>query len=174
MEFFIELYFILMLACLMLRGMLFHQREEKWYKTLIPGYNKYVLGKLTENKKLGLVAGISHAMFHILFLVYIVIVLVMMEEGTALIANGEFYVLTNRTLLNVIQYVWLAFALIAWVTWTWLMRNFSMKQKSSSWWMFMWAICPTLAYIYFVCIRKTVFIPSKGLVEREVSYRKVS
>ena len=158
--------------------MLFSKREEKWYKTLIPGYNRYTIGKLSDSKKVGLIAGISNVLFQIIFLLYLGLELQLLETGQLVVYEDKIVGIassdTIATLMNyVLPYAWYAMALIAWLSWVWMMRKFSIKQGSSSWWLFAWAICPIVGYIYFACVRNRMYIPEKGIVDRNIEYKKV-
>ena len=55
---------LLAIICIVLRAVLFNQRCEKPWKSLIPFYNKYVLGKLCDSKKLGIITMIFSFLTH--------------------------------------------------------------------------------------------------------------
>ena len=178
MELFIEITLGIMIADLIIRGVLFSKREEKWYKTLVPGYNRYTIGKLSDSKLVGLIAGISNALFILIFLIYLSLEAYLLENGMLVVQNDQIVGIaasdTMAFFMNyILPYAWYAMALIAWLSWVILMRKFSIKQGASSWWMFAWAICPIAGYIYFACVRNRMYIPEKGIVDRNIEYKKV-
>ena len=50
------------------RGIIFYKRDIKWWKALVPGVNKYMLGKLVKSKKLA----ISNAIVQTIFWTYFI------------------------------------------------------------------------------------------------------
>ena len=166
--------FILLICIIIFRGLMFNARDEKWYKTLIPGYNKYVIGKLCDCKKLGIAIAVISCLLFVALISYFSIEIYAIRNYATLAKIPEnvneastVYVTLPAIYLDVlmgIAYASLGIAVIYLVLWTIMTRKFSLKQNKSSWWMFAWIICPLIPYVYFSVINKTVYIPGTGLV----------
>lgn len=175
----IELYFLIMIVALIFRGILFHAREEKWYKTLIPGYNKYILGKLSNSKKLGIASAVLNIITRVYFWIYLSLEIYMIKTYTKSVKvdNGESVLVLDipqdwLTWMPILAYILIIIAFVTFVLYIIMMRKFSIINGKSSWWMFVWALCPLFGYIYFSVINKTIYIPNKGLCERSIVYNK--
>lgn len=170
----------LILICIILRGVLFHKREVKWYKTLIPYYNKKIIGDLCDSKKLGILTAIASMIMYITFFISYGIELNIINSLSVIseVELENFNVLDYvsqdiMTANDISKIILLVFAIIYFLLWTILMRKFSYKNNSSTWFMLLWSICPVVAYIYFDFIKKEVYIPNEGLVTYIVEKEKI-
>jgi len=158
------------------KAILFSKRHERKIKAFVPIYNKYIIGKLCDKPKLGLATGIFNFLNVALFIAYIILSYFLVLDYSV---YGELYAASSRIYLsvpdnliivyNITRYGWLASASLTFILWAYLMRCFSIKNNKSSWWMFVWAICPIVGYIYFATLRQ-YYIPKIGIVElKEIS-----
>ena len=174
--------YLLTIFCIMFRGIIFKNRDEKWYKTLVPIYNKYIIGKLSDSKKLGAFTGLFNFLTHIMLLVSMGTImnvyqnvedlqLVYDELGNPAYYTGKF----DQSLINlsyVFLYITLGLTIISFLLWVILTYKFSVKQKSSTWWMIIWGFIPTIAYFYYALVYKKVYIPDVGLMEIKIHREK--
>lgn len=138
-QLFLVLYLYTMVNCVIFRTKLFVQREVAWWKAIIPGYNKYILGSLSDSKLLGFVCGLSRVCLNLVILAYLI---------TA----------TKQLPASVLSILFIVFTVTSFVSWTIMMKNFSVKNNKSSWLMFIWAIFPLAMYIYFTQVSKYRYI----------------
>ena len=172
------MWYVLLFAlflCVIMRGIIFQARDEKWYKTLIPFYNKYILGKLCDKKIIGITVAVLSALTICAFIgtaIYEFDCIENYAEYATVTNNGktELYVTLpeiQTNILNISSYVTLGIAFIYFAMWTWMMRDFSVKNGKSSWLLFAWAILPFTVYVYFAITPK-VYIPDKGILTNVV------
>lgn len=168
------IFFVLFICIIIFRGLLFSARDEKWYKTLIPGYNKYILGKLCDAKKLGVIIGVISVLFVAALIAYASVEIYAIQNYATLAKIPEnineastIYITLPAMYIDIltgISYGALGLAIIYLTLWIIITRKFSLKQDKTSWWMFGWIICPLIPYVYFSVVDKTVYIPNIGLV----------
>lgn len=168
---------MLFVVCMVLRGIIFQNRGEMWIKTLIPCYNKYILGKLSDSKKLGLMVAIANALFYIVTFIKVVLESYIVDAinmyATEITESLSDIVPQNIiTANNICEYVVYVSAGIYFILWVTLMRKFSELQQTSTWWMILWGLCPIVPYIYYTFIYQSYYIPKEGLVYREVMRKK--
>lgn len=171
MEFLILMTFICMII---FRGILFNIRDEKWFKTLIPSYNKYILGKLCDSKILGIIVAISSSLTSLSIISYIALEAHIIQNYATLAEIPKnvndlstIYITIPKDyldILSVLSWLVIIFAVIYLVTWILLTRQFTKKNDCSTWWLILWVICPVIPYTYFSVFNKTVYIPNVGLI----------
>ena len=164
---------LLLITCTILRAFLFNQRGEKPWKSLIPLYNKYVLGQLSDSKKLGIITVIFCALTYIsaLFSYYVeLMMLSLIPSGTDFsTAKIKDYIPDDLVAINdASKIIMLIFAIIFIMSWSLMMRQFSEKNNANTWWILGWAICPIICYIYFIFINNYYYTTEKELVKYEV------
>lgn len=164
---------ILAIICAILRAVLFNQRGEKPWKALIPFYNKYILGRLCDAKKLGIITTIFCFLTHfsIIFTYYIEITMLsLIPAGTDFsTAKVKDYIPDDLvTSYHTSQILMLIFMIIFILSWSIMMRQFSEKNNANTWWILGWAICPIVSYIYFTFINNYYYTVDKELVKYEV------
>ena len=164
---------VILITCTILRAFLFNQRGEKPWKALIPLYNKYILGKLSDSKKLGIITTIFCALTYIaaLFSYYVeLMMLSLIPSGTDFsTAKVKDYIPDDLVAINdASKIIMLIFAIIFILSWSLMMRQFSEKNNANTWWILGWAICPIISYIYFIFINNYYYTVDKDLVRYEV------
>ena len=55
---------IFSILCVAARCVICQQRDIAWWKAIVPGYNKYLLGKLCKHKKLGVACGFLEVIWY--------------------------------------------------------------------------------------------------------------
>lgn len=165
---------IFYLICIIARGMFFHKSKDKWYKTFIPVYNIYTLGKLNNQKKLGLATGIVLTFTNLFFVFCFAYELWILENYTtniqipqALQQQGIINVAVPENVANVAiysKYILLAVATLSIMLWSILLWKFLIYQKSNYWWIILWVMIPVIPYVYFGVIRKKIVIDNKMYV----------
>ena len=163
--------FIAFIICIIARVKIFKDRYERGWKALVPFYNKYIFGKLIDNKKLGLIVSICNALFIGLICICVYIEYEILDKLPYTIEDVDTFNILDyvpQSLLtsnNVFKILLLISAVAYFVTWVILTYKFSAKQNSNTWWMLAWAIIPVVPYIYYAYIYNTVYLTDKGLVQ---------
>ena len=166
-----DIILIFTLLSILFRGKLFKDRDIKYRWTFMPFYNKVILGKLSESKKLGIATATSSFITTMLLGICVYVeysIWTMLPQGEIDISvfKVEDYVpqayITANDVLKILLLIVAAVYFIAWVA---LMYKFSEKQDASTWWMIAWGIIPIIPYFYFSYIHKSIYIPQDGLVE---------
>lgn len=165
---------VLYLFATILRSIVFHKREEKWYKGFIPFYNKYTLGKLCDQKILGIITAVLNFLVVAIFTTLVILeyhIIMSMPAVIEDINNFDIYQYVTKFEIdfnNVLQVVIGVIAALYIVFWTWLSYKFIKKNGDPVWWLLVWIIVPDLGYLYS-CTHNTVYIPGTGMVK----YKKV-
>lgn len=164
---------IVTIICVILKAVLFNQRGEKAWKALIPFYNKYVLGRLGDAKKLGIINTIFCFLANaaIFFTYYIELVMLsLVPVGTDFsTAKVKDYIPDDLVAsYHASQVLMLIFVVIYFFSWALMMRQFSEKNNANTWWILGWAVCPIIGYIYFIFINNYFYTINKELVKYEV------
>ena len=171
---------LLSTICIVCRCVVFERQEIKWWKSFVPAYNKYLIGKIAGAKKVGIVSAIIIPFAKIflvlcyLFEYYIIQnfatsvkvpydntvasqIQVVIPKDKAYLANIAIY---SKYLLIVIYVV----ALIMWFI---LMRRYIKQQKKSTWLLVISVICPVIVFFYFA-ISKTFMVEDKEYTMKRV------
>ena len=163
--------FVAFIICIIARVKIFWDRQEKGWKALIPFYNKYVLGKIIDNKKIGIIVSIFEFLFIGIISLCIYIEYIILEKIPYTITDIDNFNLTDyvpQSLLtsnSIFKILLIIIAVLYFISWVILTYKFSDKQNSNTWWMLAWAIIPVVPYIHYAYIYKTVYIPNKGLIQ---------
>lgn len=166
-------YLIILAICVVLRGILFVQRGEKFLLTIVPWYNKYVIGRLCEQKKLGIATAISSALFYLILFGNTVIEYLIIDSVSGLTIDTEDPSSINlseyvpKELLNyneIIKAAVFISAILYFVLWVILMYKFTVMNDASTWWFIVWGIAPIISYIYFTAVYHTYYTPKEGLI----------
>lgn len=158
---------LLLIICTVLRAVIFNQRGEKFWKALIPFYNKYILGKLSDAKKLGIITTIFSGLTYFITIFSYNVELMMLStipSGTDITKIKEYIPDELMTLNDVTKAMMLIFGVILLFSWSLMMRQFSEKNNANTWWILGWAICPIISYIYFIFIHPYFYTKEKELV----------
>lgn len=171
---------LLSIICIVCRCVVFERQDIKWWKSFIPAYNKFLIGKIAGAKKVGLVTAIMipfaklYLLFCYLFEYYLIQnyatevkipydntvasqIQVVIPKDKAYLANIAIY---SKYLLIVIYVV----ALIMWFI---LMRRYIKQQKKSTWLLVISVICPVIVFFYFA-ISKTFMVEDKEYTMKRV------
>lgn len=169
------------IICIILKAVLFMQRGVSPWWTAVPFYNKVIIGKLCDNIKLGIIAAIFNFTTYLSFFILYFIEIMMVNKLPANIdfnkAKPQDYIPETLSQGNEIALIALAISSILFmIVWALLMREFSKKNNSNSWWMIGWVLCPIICYIYFIIIKKEYYTADKELVtfEKKVKVIKKS
>lgn len=173
----VGLLMMLSCICLVCRCFIFNRRDVSWKKAFIPGYNKYKLGMLGNNKKsICVVNGIIHTILHIYFYICFCIELWIIEnystEATMpydAMTDSRIYVSVPKSIANVAiysKYVLVAIAVIALIMWCIMMWKFTITNKKNPWWILLWAAIPVIPYCYFASTRDFVLDGKRYRLER--------
>lgn len=162
---------ILTIICAFCRFIIFKKRDIRGVTALIPGYNKYKIGKLVGNKRLGIANGIAHVVFQLFFIFCFTYELWIIQNYATEIkipANGitESAIQVNvpQSVANIAigsKYVLIGLAVITMILWCMMMWKFTMQHKRNPWWIILWACIPVIPYIYFAYINDVVSIDGK-------------
>lgn len=158
------------LLAAILRCIVFHKREEKWYKGLIPFYNKYTLGKLCDNKVIGIINGILNFLTIGVFASLIILEYHMLMELPSVIEDAstfDVYQYISQTEMDFNNGLQVALGIVAalyFVSWVWLGYRFIKKNGDPVWWILVWILVPDLSYIYYSTHSK-MYIPGTGMVK---------
>ena len=172
----IDIILILSVICILCRGIIFKQRNQNKLKTIIPGYNKYVLGQLCGKRKLGKCTGIFEILFFVVIFIKVLIEAYIIniayknnisdiQEIVNFIPNSVIFINNN------FHYLIILVCIIYYILFVYLMRTFSEKNNTSTWWMLIWGTIPVIAYIYYAFICKVCYIP-KELKKKKVRKKK--
>lgn len=162
------------------RCIIFKKRDIKWWKALIPGYNKYLLGKLSDNKRLGKINMILVPFTIIYFLAcflfetwiiksysYQVIIPYQASQASQISVKVPDYI-ANVAIYS--KYALIILVVIAMVYWTKLMYNFTKLHQKSNWLVLFWALCPPISYIYFAITKDTYINGKLYTMERVIKH----
>ena len=160
---------LLIIICTILRAVIFNQRGEKAWKSLIPFYNKYVLGKLCDSKKLGIITMVFSCLTYVITMISYSVELMMLS---LIPSDTEFsmtkikeYIPNNLMTLNdTTKIMMIIFGVVFLFSWSLMMRKFSEKNNANTWWILGWAICPVVSYAYFCFIHPYFYTIDKNLV----------
>lgn len=170
------------IICLICRCIMFKKRDLTIKKALIPGVNKYWLGKLVKSKKLGIANGIAHTVFWLYFCVCFGIELWIMQNYAAYItvptndsAFSQVHVSLPENIANLAiwsKYVLIAVGVVTIILWCMMMWKFTIQHKRNPWWICLWAVIPVIPYIYFASISDVVSIDGKRYSLQKVEIKQ--
>lgn len=138
--------------CIIERCFIFFQRDVAFWKALIPGYNKYLLGKMCGCKKLGIATAIVLTLcFGTLIGIYCFEMWIVRTHPIYYSDIAQQFVVEGVTetivfWLRFMQYALIFLAALSVICWSWMMLKFSQMHKKSNWWILLWAVCPILPY----------------------------
>ena len=150
---------IFSILCVAARCVIFQQRDITWWKAIVPGYNKYLLGKLCKHKKLGVACGFLEVIWYCVIAgVYEYEVWLTQRYATGYANNNGQIILavpeeirTAFTILRVVVIVTAALYLFVWSVMMWKFSN--MHQKSNKW-LILWTIVPVIPLCYFALSKR--------------------
>ena len=167
--------------CAICRCIMFKKRDIKWYKALIPGVNKYLIGKIAGLKKLAVANGIATTVFWLYFYACFGYELWIIQNYAVGVQTpydasqgSMIQVAVPKNIANIAiwsKYILIAVALITLILWCMMMWKFTLKHKRSPWWILLWASIPVIPYIYFSCISDVVSIDGKRYIIKKVEIK---
>lgn len=153
------------------RCIMFIRRDIKWKYAVIPGVNKYWLGKLVKSKKLGIANAISHTLFWLYFWFCFGLEIWVLQNYSAYAyipkdgtTQSMIQIALPDNLANILvwsKYLLIAFAVVTIILWSMMMWRFTIQHKRNPWWICLWAVIPVIPYIYFASISDVVSIDGK-------------
>lgn len=173
---------LLSFICAICRSIIFKKRDIKWWKSFVPGYNKYLLGKLVQDKKLAIANAIAHTFFWLYFWAcfgYELWIISNYAVGIQNPINGVeqsvVQVAVPENVANIAiwsKYILIAVALVTLILWCMMMWKFTIKHKRNPWWIVLWAALPVIPYIYFANISDVVSIDGKRYSIQKVEIKQ--
>lgn len=172
---------ICMFISALARCVMFQKRDVKWWKALIPCYNKVILGKMSNSKKIGIINAIMLPVLYIYFLACFGYELWIMENYTQWVRTDP--TATNDSLVQVVvpkevantaiysKYVLIGLAAIALICWIIFAIKYVKANKLSYWWMLWWVIVPVVPYCYFAISNKRIVINGKSYEMKRVEVK---
>lgn len=167
---------------LICRGIIFQKRDVSWFCTLIPGFNKYKLGKLAGTKKLGIINAIAHTITYLISVIYIGFEFYLIQtyaDKAYLSKDGTSAITTIQVpaeaaeLATFLKNAFIVCGIITMILWCMMMWKFTLLHKKSPWWILLWAMCPIIPYIYFAAIPEMVIDGKHYILQRvEVANKK--
>ena len=162
--------FIIMIVCVVDTCIIFSQRDEKWWKALIPGYNRYVFGKLCNSKKLGVLSGIMKIVWNIVLMFIYGFELWIAQTYTMSLYDANKLIFevpaSVKDWITILRIVMIVVAAIYMFVWSYLMNKFSQMHGKSSWWIALWAICPVIPLHYFALSKNIAMYGNSFNLER--------
>ena len=162
MEFILLCMFISIIA----RCILINKHDIKWWKGLIPGYNKYILGKISNKKKLGIINAILHPILFIYFIAcFIFEVWIMREYSSQVIIptnanmDSKVYLSVPDNIANIAlysKYGLILLSIVTMIVWCMMMWEFTKIHKRSPWWILLWFSIPVIPYCAFAMSNEVV------------------
>ena len=141
------------------RAVLFHRSGIKWWKSFVPIYNKYLLGKMSGHKLIGGLNAFFIPFTYLYFIGYFAISLSIAQQYDPqfkMLADGSYVVSPEvyvpaglATKMNILNYVFIAVVLMAVILWDIMMWKLTMYEKKNPWWIVAWTICPVFPYVVF-------------------------
>ena len=153
--------------CIVLRCFIFKQRDIKWWKALIPGYNKYLFGKSCNQKKLGIAAATAIVAWYAILLVTFIYEMWVFRKYAANASVSEFGQLmvtvpeSVKNTLEAFRYIVTSVTLVAIVFWSWMMLKFSEMHGKPKYWVVFWAVCPVIP-LAIIALGNTIAVDGKS------------
>ncbi len=169
---------ICLIICMICRIFIFNKRDVSWKKAIIPGVNKYQIGKISGCKKwICWLNAIIHPLLHLYFIACFCIELWIIQKysTSATIpyntdSDSKIYVSVPKHIANIAvwsKYILIIIAVIALISWCIMMWKFTTTNNKSTWWIILWAIAPVIPYCYFAT-RKDFVVNGKKYVMKRV------
>ena len=161
---------ILLTICAIARGTMFKKRDIKRWYAFVPGYNKYIFGKMINEKKLGIINAILQPLVYVVLAAGLGIELwiinnygtnVYVPNDPALDAN--IYVEVPKKIAYIAvssKYALIAVCIAAAIAWVIMTYKFVKLHKKSTLWCILWILMPVIPYCYFA-ISNDVVIDGK-------------
>ena len=173
---------LLMIVCALCRCVIFKKRDINPIAALIPILNKYKLGKLTGNKRLGLISGILISIFHLVFLFNFGLELWIIDQYAYTIKqpyntidDSQVEAIVTENIANLAifsKYLLIVSATAALIFWCMMMWRFTMQHDKSPWWILLWAFIPAIPYVYFA-FSSIIVIDGKKYIMQKIELDKV-
>lgn len=150
---------ICLVICIVARAIIFNRSGIKWWKSLIPMYNKYLLGKMTGHKLLGIINAFwlpfMYAM-SVFFMIMNIQLAAQYDPNFKILADGTFVMSQSVEVPDnvahwvlAVNYIYIAIVALAVILWDMLMWQLIKYEDKNPWWIVMWTLCPAIAYTAF-------------------------
>lgn len=170
------LVFIASIVCIVDRAIIFQQRDIKWWETLVPFRNKYLFGKLCNQKIAGVIVAIANFLWTVMLGIIYLFERYLETTYYAGMYSSTQYILevpAQETFrLNVIRIAVMVIAGIYMASYCYVMYKFSAMHGKSSKWIIGWAIAPVFFLTYFA-LSKNVSMYGKNYVMVRLDADKV-
>lgn len=164
------------LISIITRCILLKKHNIKWWKGLVPGYNKYLLGKISNKEKLGKINAILHPFFTIyLFACFVFEMWILQEYSSQVLIptnvemDSKIYLSVPDTIANIAiwsKYLLIVVGLVTLVVWCMMMWEFTKIHKRSAWWILLWFSIPAIPYCAFAMSNEVVIDGKRYKYER--------
>ena len=151
--------FICLIICTICKCLMFKRRNIRWWYAIIPGLDKYTIGKLVQNKKLAIANCISYLVYMIVYITnffYNIWIIANYSVDAKIPEDIQEQSVVNvalpkniATSIYVINYAIIIIGLITLILWCMMMWKFTVMHKKNTWWILLWALMPVIPYIYF-------------------------
>ena len=166
----------LMCICVACRCILLRKYDVKWVWGLVPGLNKYKLGKLTKSNVLSIILCIMSmltlAVFGFCF-GYEIWIIKNYSTQIKIPVNGsnlsKIEVVVPNDVANIAiwsKYILIGVAAVTLIFWCIIMWKFTIQQNRNPWWIMLWAIIPVIPYIVFAASSNVVIDGKKYKLQR--------
>lgn len=169
-------------VCTICRAVIFKRRDINPIFAFIPAVNKYKMGKMVGSKKLAKFNMIMHPLLFITFMFCFGYEIWIIKEYSYAIqvpkdgfSDSRIDVLVPDDVALIAvwsKYFLIAVAAITIVVWCMMMWKFTIQHERNPWWIMVWAIIPTIAYIAFA-VSSTVVINGKKYTTKRVEVGEV-
>lgn len=158
-----EILLILGFINMICRCIIFAKHNIRWWFAMIPGYNKYRIGKMANCKKIGIINAILHPLLIIYFFFCFGLELwiidnyaVEVQVPTDGVSSSVIQVAVPENIANITiwsKYILIGFIAITVIFWAIMAWKFTMSQNKNPWWIVLWATISTIPYIYFAATK---------------------
>ena len=171
---------ICILLSIIFRAILFKKYKEKWWKALIPGYNKYIYGKLCDKKRLGKINAVLIPLVKFYFYFCLGVEFWIIENYATRVQIPYNDEIQSKIILSVpesiknisilTKNVLIVLMIIALIFWAIMMYHFTIKNKKPKWWIILWVFIPVIPIAYFA-FNNTIYIDGKvRKIKKEIKY----
>ena len=164
-----EITFCIILAFIF-ECIVFQKHKEKWWKALIPGYNKYLLGKMCDSPKLGKINAVMIPFAKIYFFTCYCFEMWLVRNYATQVKipydttqTSQIEVVVPKAIANMAiwsKYILIVVIVVTVFLWAKMMWNFTLKHEKTGWWVMLWVFSPVIPFGYFA-LTKSVYVDGK-------------
>lgn len=161
------LVFIAIIVCVVDRMIIFHQRDIKWWEALIPFRNKYIYGKLCNQKLIGVITALASVAWTAMLVVIYEYETYLINRYYAGVYSMDQLILEvpeqETVVINILRIIVMVVAAIYMTSWTYMMYKFSAMHGKSPKWILGWAIAPVF-FLTYIALDKNIAMYGKKYV----------